>query len=132
MEVHFPKLKFQNGTFELLRPDRGGHSHLLINIDISSKGQTIKQLGEVVPGSTIIHLRPIKSDLDMMVLQNAAGEKAYTLYVNCHKNVPLVGIKEHADLCYDGNSTFSTDVLTEAKTQTETKSSDCSNKGQQT
>ena len=43
----------------------------------------------------------------MRVVQNAAGEKAYTHYVNCHKNVLLVGIKEHADLCYGGNSSFS-------------------------
>lgn len=123
LEEHFPKLKSQNGTFELLRADKGGNSRPLINIHMSSTGYTIKQLKEVVPGSTVIYVRPIQSDLDMIVVQNEDGEKAYTQCVNCHESVLLVGIKEHADLCNGGNSSSATDFLTETKTQTETLSS---------
>ena len=94
----------------------------LINIHMSSTGYTIKQLKEVVPGSTVIYVRPIQSDLDMTVVQNEDGEKAYTQCVNCHENVLLVGIKEHVDLCNGGNSSSTTDLLTETKTQTKTLS----------
>lgn len=123
LEEHFPKLKSQNGAFELLRADKGGNSRPLINIHMSNTGYTIKQLKEVGPGSTVIYVRPIQSDLDMIVVQNEDGEKAYTQCVNCHESVLLVGIKEHADLCNGGNSRSATDFLTETKTQTETLSS---------
>lgn len=123
LEEHFPKLKSQNGAFELLRVDRGGSSHPLINIHMSSTGYTIKQLKEVVPGSTAIYVRPIQSDLDMTVVQNEDGEKAYTQCVNCHESVLLVGIKEHADFCNGANSSSATDSYTETKTQTETSNS---------
>lgn len=54
LEEHFPKLKSQNGAFELLRADRGGNSRPLIAIHMSSTGYTIKQLKEVVPGGTVM------------------------------------------------------------------------------
>ena len=123
LDEHFPKLKSQNGTFELLRADRGGNSHTLIYIHMSSTGYTIKQLKEVVSGSTIIYVRPVQSDLNMTVIQNEDDEEAYTQCVHCLENVPLVGIKEHAGWCNGGNSSSTTGSLSETKTQTETLSS---------
>lgn len=54
----------------------------------------------------------------MTVVHKEEGEKAYTRCVNCHENVPLVGIKEHADLCNGGNSSSTTGFPTETKTET--------------
>ena len=112
LEDYFPKLKSQNGAFELLRADRGGNTRPLINIHMPHSGYSIKDLKEAVPGSSIIYVRPIQSDLDMEVVEKEDGTpKVYTRCVNCHQDIPLVEIKEHADLCKAGSSSSTDDFV---------------------
>ena len=63
LEEYFPKLKSQNRAFELLRADRGGNTRLLLSIHMPNTGYTIKYLKDAVPGSVVIYVRPIQSDL---------------------------------------------------------------------
>lgn len=107
LEDHFPKLKSQNGAFELLRADRGGNARPLIGIHIPNTGYTVKYLKEAVPGSAVIYVRPMQSDLDMSVVaEDEQGAKVHTRCVNCHESVPLVEIKEHSSVCGGGSSSM--------------------------
>lgn len=107
LEEHFPKLKSQNGAFKLLRADRGGNARPHIGIHIPNTGYTVKYLKEAVPGSTVIYVRPMQSDLDMSVAaENGQGAKVHTQCVNCHESIPLVEIKEHSSACRGRSSSM--------------------------
>lgn len=112
LQEYFPKLKSQNGAFELLRADRGGNTRPLLSIHMPNTGYTIKYLKGAVPGSAVIYVRPIQSDLDMSAVKKEDGVKVYTQCVNCQEDVPLVEIKEHSDVCKGGSSCCSPDLAT--------------------
>ena len=78
LEEYFPTLKSQNGVFELLRADRGGNTRPLLSIHMPNTGYTIKYLKEAVPGSAVIYVRPIQSDLDISAVKKEDGVKVYT------------------------------------------------------
>ena len=90
LEEYFPMLKSQNGAFELLRADRGGNTRPLLSIHMPNTGYTTKYLKEAVPGSAVIYVRPIQSDLDISAVKKEDGVKVYTQCVNCQEDVPLV------------------------------------------
>ena len=96
-----------------MRADRGGNARPLLSIPISNTGYTIKDLKEAVSGNAVIYVRPIQSDMDMtLVEQKRDGDTVYIRCVNCHGNIPLFEIKEHAGVCSDGKSAFPSDIVT--------------------
>ena len=73
-------------------------------------GYTIKDLKEAVSGNAVIYVRPIQSDMDMTpVEQKRDGDTVYTRCVNCHGNIPLFEMKEHAGVCNVGKSASPSD-----------------------
>ena len=76
-------------------------------------GYTIKDLKEAVSGNAVIYVRPIQSDMDMTpVEQKRDGDTVYTQCVNCHGNIPLFEMKEHAGVCNVGKSASPSDSVT--------------------
>ena len=111
LENKFPKLESQRGAFELLRADRGGNACPLLSIPISNTGYTIKDLKEAVSGNAVIYVRPIQSDMDMTPVEQKR-DTVYTRCVNCHGNIPLFEMKEHAGVCNGGKSASPSDSVT--------------------
>ena len=122
LEDYFPKIKTQNGAFELLRADRGGNTRPLISIQMPNTGYTIKYLKEAVPGNAVIYVRPIQSELDVSVVEKGDGATVFTKCVNCQEDVPLVEIKQHSDVCKGASSSCTNDSQTQEGTTSETQS----------
>ena len=125
LEEYFPRLKSQNGAFEVLRADRGGNTRRLLSIHMPNTCYTIKYLKDAVSGSAVIYVRPIQSDLDMSAVKKEDGVKVYTQCVNCQEDVPLVEIKEHLDVCKGVSSCCSPDSATASPKEDKT-STTCS------
>ena len=96
-----------------MRADRRGNACPLLSIPISNTGYTIKDLKEAVSGNAVIYVRPIQSDMDMtLVEQKRDGDTVYIRCVNCHGNIPLFEMKEHAGVCNGGKSASPSDSVT--------------------
>ncbi len=127
LETIFPKLKSQNGAFELLRAERGGTSCNLILIAMSEHGYSVDHLKEQVSSSTIIYIRPMQSNLPMTPVLTKTDDSIKTTCCKCKMQFPLGEMKQHLLECseegsYTANATHllddSSDVESLAKPST--------------
>ena len=65
LESEYPKLKSEDGAFELLRAEGGGSNRPLCLIPIPPIGYSITYIKEMVGPSTLIYIRPIKSRISI-------------------------------------------------------------------
>ena len=59
----YPKLKSQNGAFELLKPESGGIKRPLILLPPQREGYPISYLKKIFGPNSTIYIRPVQSDL---------------------------------------------------------------------
>ena len=85
--------------------------HAPLLVFIFQTGYTVKYHKEAVPGSAVIFVRPIKSDLTMDIIKKD-GIKLHSQRVNCHENIPLFEMKEHSEVCKGGSSSCTQEYLT--------------------
>ena len=100
LESAYPKLKSQNGAFEMMRADRGGSSRPLVAIPMKHTGYTIPNLRDSISANAAIYVRPIQGRLDMQVdTDYACSDIVKTTCVSCKQEVPLLHIREHTLHC---------------------------------
>ena len=99
LESIYPKLKSQNGAFELFRAERGGTCCNLVLIDMSAQGYTIPYLKEHVSSSTIIYVRPMQSNLPMTKVITRTDDSIKTTCQICAREVPLASLRSHMSEC---------------------------------
>ena len=99
LETTYPKLKTQNGAFELLRAQRGGVSQLLQVIPLSGKGYSIGHLKEDVNSNTIIYIRPKQGDLSISKADIPANSNITSECQHCHQKISLSGLRAHLQIC---------------------------------
>ena len=107
LETIYPKLKCQNGAFEILRAERGGTSCKLVLIEMSKDGYTVPYLKEQVSCNTILYIRPMQNDLSMSKVIMKTDDSIKSKCQNCSKEVPLGDMKIHLAQCTEGESTAS-------------------------
>ena len=107
LETIYPKLKCQNGAFEILRAERGGTSCKLVLIEMSQDGYTVPYLREQVSCNTILHIGPMQNDLSMSKVIMKTDDSIKTKCQNCSREVPLGDMKTHLAQCTEGESTAS-------------------------
>ena len=99
LETTYPKLKTQNGAFELLRAQRGGVSQLLQVIPLSGKGYSIDHLKENVNSNTIIYIQSMQGDLSMSKVDIPAYTNITSECQHCHQKISLSGLRAHLQIC---------------------------------
>ena len=80
LEKEYPKLKSQNGRFELLRAGSGGNGRPISLLPPSAEGYTVPHIKNLVGSSTLIYIRQIQSDL---LLDKIAESSAFSPSIAC-------------------------------------------------
>eukprot|EP00794_Sanderia_malayensis_P001159 gene1159-527_t len=101
LEEHFPKLKSQQGAFEMLRAEKGGVSQRLSVLPLSAKGFTIPYLKEIVSNNTLIYVGPMQSALPMSKVVAKTDECITFKCQRCSDVIPLSSLREHMNKCQD-------------------------------
>eukprot|EP00794_Sanderia_malayensis_P013336 gene13336-14714_t len=110
LEEEYPKLKTQNGAFELLRADRGGPMRPLVLIPMKKDGYPIPYLKELAT-SAVIYIRPVQSSLSMEETVLAPDEKQdFSECVNCHAQIAVQEMCMHGSSCPGGSSNASQEL----------------------
>lgn len=65
LETEYSRLSCQDAPFGLMRAERGGNSRPICLIPMPADGYNVPYLKEVVGGSTLIYIRPMKGALSM-------------------------------------------------------------------
>ena len=99
LETIYPKLKSQNGAFELFRAERGETCCNLALIGMSAHGYTIPYLKEHVSSSTIMYVRPMQSNLPMTKVITRTDDSIKTTCQICTREVPLASLRSHMSEC---------------------------------
>ena len=114
LEAEYPKLKTQNGAFELLRADRGGPMRPLVLIPMKKDGYPIPYLKEVLTSHAVIYIRPVQSSLSMEEAESMPDEKQeFSECVNCHAQIALQDMRIHGTSCRGGSSNASQELSTD-------------------
>ena len=100
LETEYPKLKMQDGAFELMRAEGGGYSRPLCLIPMPSDGYSVPYLKEMVGTSTMIYIRPIKESLSLeKAIVSVSSTSPLTECTRCHKEVPIFSLRQHSEDC---------------------------------
>lgn len=97
LETEYPKLKSQDGAFELMRAEGGGNSRPICLIPMPSAGYNIPFLKEMVGSSTLIYIRPMKSTISMEKAYDTSATSASpaTECTRCAKKVLISNLRQH-------------------------------------
>ena len=100
LETEYPKLKSQDGAFELMRAQGGGYSRPLCLIPIPSDGYSVPYLKEMVGTSTTIYIRPMKESLSAEKAPvSLSPDSPLTECTTCNKQVPIFALRQHSKDC---------------------------------
>ena len=100
LEQEFPQLKTQDGAFDLLRAETGGTNRPLKVIPMPAEGYNIPHLKNLVSGSTLIYIRPIKSNLSLIKVPEVASVNSpRTDCDKCKQQIPLIDLRKHYQSC---------------------------------
>ena len=94
LETEYPKLKSQDGAFELMRAEGGGYSRPICLVPMPSVRYNIPFLREMVGASTLIYIRPMKSTISMEKAHDTSTSPA-TECTRCAKKVPISNLRQH-------------------------------------
>eukprot|EP00794_Sanderia_malayensis_P014417 gene14417-15924_t len=97
LESVYPKLKTQNGAYELLRAERGGKGCPLLVMPHSSTGYSIEYIRDNVSANTLIYIRPIQSKLCMSKVTNESQLNSKCQF--CEKEISISRIRAHVAIC---------------------------------
>ena len=100
LEQEYCKLKSQQGAFELMRAERGGASRPLKLISMPSIGYTVPYLKESIGSSTLVYIRPMKSNLPLdKVAYGVTGHSPLTKCPSCGEMIPIMRLRSHTSTC---------------------------------
>lgn len=100
LEKEFEKLKSQDGGFELLRAETGGVARPLKVISMPAEGYNIPYLKSIVGSSTLLYIRPMKSDLSCKKVEPKVNASSpMTKCANCSEPIPIVQLRAHTATC---------------------------------
>lgn len=100
LETEYPKLKSQDGAFELMRAEGGGYSRSLCLIPIPSDGYSVPYLKEMVGASTTIYIRPMKESLSAEKAPvSISPASPLTECTTCNKKIPIFALRQHSKDC---------------------------------
>ena len=95
-EKTYPKLKSQNGAFELLRAEGGGPARRLTLIPQRNDAYPIHYLKKVISQNTNIYTRPVQSNLSLeMSTPDDSTVEVFTTCIYCNLKQPLNVIRSH-------------------------------------
>ena len=97
-ETGYPKLKFQDGAFELMCAGGGGNSRPVCLIPVSADGYSVPYLKDMVSGTTMIYIRPNKGSLLLELAEvSTKADTPLTECTNCQKQVSILNLRQHHD-----------------------------------
>ncbi len=100
LEKEYPKLKDQDGAFEIMRAQGGGNSRPLHLIPMPSEGYSIPFLREMIGSSTLLYIRPIKCVISMEKPNVEATSTSLTTECSgCQKRIPISCLRQHNFEC---------------------------------
>eukprot|EP00794_Sanderia_malayensis_P012362 gene12362-13633_t len=99
LETIYPKMKCQNGAFEILRGERGGVSVNLVLIPMSQDGYTVPYLKEQVSSNAVLYIRPMQSDLSLSKVTENVDVSIKTTCRTCNSSISLADMKSHLSRC---------------------------------
>ena len=104
LETEYPKLKTQDGAFELMRAEGGGYSRPLCLVPIPSNGYSVPYLKEMVGATTTIYIRPMKESLTVEKAPlSLSPTSPLTECARCNKQVPIFALRQHSKDCHATN-----------------------------
>ena len=96
LEEEYPKLKDQDGAFEIMRAQGGGNSRPLHLIQMPSEGYNIPYLREVIGSSILLYIRPIKCVISMETSNvEATSTSPTTECSHCQERMPISSLRQH-------------------------------------
>ena len=98
--LEYPKLKSQGGAFELMRAEGGGNSRPVCLIPMPADGYSVPYLKEVMSGTTMMYIRPIKGSLSLEKAElSTSADTPLTECTNCQKQVSILNLRQHYEEC---------------------------------
>ncbi|XP_066926197.1 uncharacterized protein [Clytia hemisphaerica] len=103
LEEHFPRLKSQNGAFELRKATFGGvGSRPLTAFSSTSRGYSVTGLKEEAKSSTV-YVVPLNCHISTEPLKEEdlqdSSDVEFVICNACRRKIPLLTFKDHKDLC---------------------------------
>lgn len=100
LEEEYPKLKDQDGAFEIMRAQGGGNSRPLHLIPMPSEGYNIPYLREMVGTTTLLYIRPIKCAVSTEKSNVGATSASPTTECSgCQERMPISSLRQHKFEC---------------------------------
>ena len=100
LEKEYPKLKDQDGAFEIMRAQGGGNSRPLHLIKMPSEGYNIPYLREVIGTTTLLYIRPIKCVISTEKSDvEATSTSPTTECSGCQERMPISSLRQHKFEC---------------------------------
>ena len=99
LENEYPKLKSQNGGFELLRAGSGGNSRPISLLPPSAEAYTVPHIKNLVGSSTLIYIRPIQSDLSLDKIAESSAFSPSIACQTCGGKFSFQAIRKHNGEC---------------------------------